>query len=356
MTGRSLQCVALPPPDAPLSSHLLPPTLSPMDDPTVVLDVQDLTATFSRPRGDVVAVDGLSLRVHRGEMLAVVGESGSGKSVTALSLMRLLTAGRATGRVLLRPDEGPPLELLGLSERQMQGVRGRHLSMVFQEPMSSLNPLQRVGDQIAEVMHVHGLARGRQALFRTLALLHQVGMPDPEVRMKHYPHQLSGGMRQRVMIALALAGNPSLLIADEPTTALDVSIQAQILRLLGQLKRQFGMGILFITHDMGVVAQMADRVVVMHGGQVVETAPVTELFARPRHPYTQGLLAAMPRAGVHGRLPGIATPNETVRREPDACGHAPRCARAQARCLIERPDLTGPAPHAVRCFFPLVPA
>jgi oligopeptide/dipeptide ABC transporter ATP-binding protein len=351
-----------------------------MNDPSPVLDVQDLSTTFARPSGDVVAVDRLSLRVHRGETLALVGESGSGKSVTSLSLMRLLDAGRTTGRVLLRPtpvvpqrsiepgeanaanaadepDESPqpaePLELLGLSERQMQGVRGRHLAMVFQEPMSSLNPLQRIGDQIAEVMRVHGQATPRQAAFRTLALLHQVGLSDPELRMTQYPHHLSGGMRQRVMIAIALAGNPSLLIADEPTTALDVSIQAQILRLLRQLQRQFGMGILFITHDMGVVAQMADRVAVMYGGQLVETASVDELFAHPRHPYTQGLLAAVPRPGVPGRLQGIAGQIEAVQGVARSCRFANRCPQVRPICLQELPDLTGPSSHEVRCFFPL---
>jgi oligopeptide/dipeptide ABC transporter ATP-binding protein len=324
-----------------------------MNEPSVVLDVQDLSTTFSRPFGDVVAVDRLSMRVHRGETLALVGESGSGKSVTSLSLMRLCSAGRTTGQVVLRPTDAEPLELLGLSERQMQSVRGQHMGMVFQEPMTSLNPLQRIGDQIAEVMQVHGQASSRQAAFRALALLHQVGLSDPELRMTQYPHLLSGGMRQRVMIALALAGNPSLLIADEPTTALDVSIQAQILRLLRQLQRQFGMGILFITHDMGVVAQVADRVAVMYGGQLVETATVSALFARPRHPYTQGLLAAVPRPGMPGRLQGIAGQVETVPGVPVACRFANRCPQAQPVCSRELPPMTGPASHEVRCFFPL---
>jgi oligopeptide/dipeptide ABC transporter ATP-binding protein len=319
----------------------------------VVLDVRDLTTTFTRPAGPVVAVDRLSLTVRRGQTLALVGESGSGKSVTSLSLMRLLQSGQTTGEAWLHPASGAPMELLGLDEPQMQRVRGRHMAMVFQEPMSSLNPLHDVGEQIAEVMRWHGLADPRQARERALALLRQVGLSDPELRMGQHPHQLSGGMRQRVMMAQALAGNPALLIADEPTTALDVTLQAQILRLLRQLQEACGMGILFITHDMGVVAQLADHVAVMYGGQLVETAPVAELFARPRHPYTRGLLAAVPRPGARGRLHGMPGQVETVFGRPTACRFANRCPDVQPRCRREQPALDGSSGHRVRCFFPV---
>ena len=327
----------------------------------LLLEVRHLTTTFPRPAGEVVAVDRLSLALRRGESLALVGESGSGKSVTALSLMRLVMGGHISGHAWMDlGDGGPPRDLLALDERAMQKVRGRHLGMVFQEPMSSLNPLRSVGDQIAEVMRVHGLATARQARFRALALMMQVGLPEPELRMGQFPHQLSGGMRQRVMIAMALAGNPALLIADEPTTALDVTVQAQILRLLRQVQRSFGMGLLFVSHDLGVVAQVADRVAVMYAGQVIESANVVELYARPRHPYTRALLAAVARPGMRSRLRGDAERPEPPEQPaqpgiglPRCCRYIDHCPRVQTRCRQERPLLVGPESHAVRCFFPL---
>jgi oligopeptide/dipeptide ABC transporter ATP-binding protein len=244
------------------------------------------------------------------------------------------------------------VDLLALDEAGMQNVRGRHLAMVFQEPMTSLNPLKRIGNQVAEALEVHGLGNAAAAQARALELLQLVGLSDPGVRMRQYPHQLSGGMRQRVMIAMALACKPALLIADEPTTALDVTIQAQILRLLRQLQAEVGMGVLFITHDMGVVAQIADRVAVMYGGQLVETAPTDELFATPRHPYTRGLLAAIPRPGS-GQVPrGIPGQVEVVHGEPRICRFANRCPGVQARCREQLPPWQIESAHPVRCHFP----
>jgi ABC-type dipeptide/oligopeptide/nickel transport system ATPase component len=263
---------------------------------TPLLEVRDLQTVFrSAGGGEVTAVDGVSLRVEPGETLAIVGESGSGKSVTALSIMRLLPArsGRiGRGSIRLRGRE-----LTTLSDDDMRAVRGRHIGMIFQEPMTSLNPVHTVGAQIAEVVRCHeGL--GRDAAHQhAVEMLHLVGIPEPARRAGNYPHQLSGGMRQRVMIAMALACRPSVLIADEPTTALDVTIQAQILDLMEDLQAQLGMAIIFITHDLGVVAQIADRVMVMYAGQVVEAAPVADLYATPRMPYTAGLLGSIPRLG-----------------------------------------------------------
>lgn len=323
-----------------------------LNDAAAVLEVRDLCTRFRTPSGEVLAVNRLSFDVRRGETLALVGESGSGKSVTSMSLMRLLRGGQVSGKALLRVDGQAPMDLLALSERQMLDVRGRHLAMVFQEPMTSLNPLKRIGDQVAEALEIHGLANAAAAQRRALDLLTLVGLSDPALRMKQYPHLLSGGMRQRVMIAIALACKPALLIADEPTTALDVTIQAQILRLIRQLQREVGMGVLFITHDMGVVAQVADRVAVMYGGQLVETAETTELFARPRHPYTQGLLAAIPRPGGRGALLGIPGQIDVVFGEPKACRFANRCPRVQPLCTQRPPDWNLGDAHPARCHFP----
>lgn len=324
-----------------------------MTDAEVLLDVQGLTTSFQTPAGVVKAVNGLSFSLRRGETLAIVGESGCGKSVTSFSLMGLLSS-RATieGQAWLTAADGSRCDVLGLAPKERQAVRGRQMGMIFQEPMTSLNPLQQVGRQIAEAMTVHGLCTRKAALLRAVELLRVVGISAPEVRARQYPHQLSGGMRQRVMIAMALACKPQLLIADEPTTALDVTIQAQILRLLKQLQQEVGMGVLFITHDMGVVAQVADRVAVMYGGQLMETAPTAELFRQPAHPYTQGLLAAVPRPGQAGRLSGIPGQVETVYGEPAGCRFAGRCPLAQARCGNEVPALRTVAPgQQVRCHF-----
>lgn len=323
-----------------------------MKNTSVVLDVRDLSTCFNSPLGEIRAVNRLTFQVGRGETLALVGESGSGKSVTSLSLMRLLNSGVSTGECLLQVDGQTPRNLLALSESQMQKVRGHQMAMVFQEPMTSLNPLKRIGDQVAEAIEVHGLGSPAEAQQRALELLRLVGLSDPALRMRQYPHLLSGGMRQRVMIAIALAGNPALLIADEPTTALDVTIQAQILRLIRKLQKEMGMAVLFITHDMGVVAQVADRVAVMYGGQLVEMGTTEALFARPQHPYTRGLLAAIPRPGTRGQLKGIPGQVEVVYGESQACRFANRCPQVQDKCRTQVPTWDAADVHPVRCFFP----
>jgi ABC-type dipeptide/oligopeptide/nickel transport system ATPase component len=265
-----------------------------------LLDVQDLTVTFPGPRSTVTAVDGVSFQIGTGETLGLVGESGSGKSVTAFSILRLLQPpGQITGgRVLF---EGR--NLLALPEREMRQVRGARISLIFQEPMTALNPVMRVGDQIAEALTVHGMATRADARRRAIELLQAVRISDPARRVRDYPHQLSGGMRQRVMIAIALACRPPLIIADEPTTALDVTIQAQVLDLMRELKARFNLALLLITHDFGVIAEMADRVAVMLQGRIVEHGPVRQILRDPQHNYTRALLAAVP-GGPKGRPSG----------------------------------------------------
>ncbi|MFA9219390.1 MAG: ABC transporter ATP-binding protein [Sphingomonadaceae bacterium] len=319
----------------------------------MILEVQGLTTSFQTPGGTVKAVHDLSFSLHGGETLAIVGESGCGKSVTSFSLMRLLTRQASIqGEVWLTARDGKRLNLLALSEQEMEQVRGNQLGMIFQEPMTSLNPLQQVGDQIAEAMIAHGLCKAAEAQARALELLKLVGISAPEVRARQYPHQMSGGMRQRVMIAIALSCKPQVLIADEPTTALDVTIQAQILRLMRKLQREVGMGMVFITHDMGVVAQIADRVAVMYGGQLVETADTRTLFKNPMHPYTKGLLASVPRPGQIGRLVGIPGQVDTIYGEPIGCRFVNRCQQATELCRAERPALSAhPDGQFVRCHF-----
>jgi len=323
-----------------------------------LLEVDDLTTHFFTRDGIVRAVDGVSFSVMRGEVLAIVGESGCGKSVTSLSIMRLVASppGRTVrGRVLF---EGR--DLLGLPEPEMRKVRGNAISMIFQEPMTSLNPVLTIGHQIAESLVVHrGLSRER-AGERAIELLRLVHIPGPDRRAAQYPHELSGGMRQRVMIAMALACEPRLLIADEPTTALDVTIQAQILDLMRELKQKTGAAIVLITHDLGVVAEMAERVVVMYAGRKVEEAPVEALFARPLHPYTRGLLDSMPRLGAKGmrateqrrqRLAEIPGTVPSLAEPIVGCAFAPRCAYATARCRTEAPPLEEKAAaHHAACF------
>jgi microcin C transport system ATP-binding protein len=258
-----------------------------------LLDVRDLSVAFHHAGGPSIAVDRISFEIKRGECVALVGESGSGKSVSALSVLKLLpypAASHPSGNIRFNGRE-----LLGLSEREIRSVRGNDISIIFQEPMTSLNPLHTIEAQIGEILLLHGGIRGAAARKRTLELLSQVGIPDPETRLASYPHQLSGGQRQRVMIAMALANEPDLLIADEPTTALDVTVQAQILALLADIRARLGMSLLFITHDLGIVRRIADRVCVMNGGKIVENGPVEEVFESPRHPYTRELLAAEPK-------------------------------------------------------------
>jgi oligopeptide/dipeptide ABC transporter ATP-binding protein len=313
-----------------------------------ILAVSGLVAEFATEAGIVRAVDGVDFVLHRDETLAIVGESGCGKSVSCLSLLRLIEApGRvAAGHALLRRKDASCIDLLAAPEATLRHVRGDDIAMIFQEPMTSLNPLYPVGDQIAEAVQQHrGLSR-KEAWSEAVAMLRRVRIADAELRAGDYPHQMSGGMRQRVMIAMALSCRPTVLIADEPTTALDVTIQAQILDLMRMLKRQSstGMGILFVTHNMGVVAEIADRVMVMYAGLAVESGPVREVFRRPLHPYTRGLFTSMARArGLRGarRQPLNAIPGNVPDplRRPPGCPFAPRCSHAEDACRATVPVL-----------------
>ncbi len=320
-----------------------------------VLSVRELRTYFHTDAGTARSVDGVSFDVHAGETLGVVGESGCGKSVTALSILRLV---RPPGRVELGSRilfDGR--DLLTLPERELRAVRGDRIAMIFQEPMTALNPVFTVGDQIAEVPRVHaGLSR-RAAWARAVEMLEAVGIPDPARRAGEYPHQLSGGMRQRVMIAMALVMNPAVVIADEPTTALDVTIQAQVLELLAEMQRRLGTAIVLITHDLGVVAEVARRVVVMYAGEVVEEAAADALFAAPHHPYAEGLMAAAPRLGERrerlATIPGTVPPATDW---PGGCRFRERCPYAWERCAAEHPPLyeVGPG-HRSRCHLAIEP-
>ena len=316
---------------------------------TSLLDVRDLRITFPGPAGPLHPVDGVSFSLARGETLALVGESGCGKTLTSLALLRLVPP---PGRIEVGSDiRLGETDLLSLDARAMRGVRGRRIGMIFQDPMTSLNPVFTVGDQITEGMHAHFSLSKREARERALALLQEVGMPDPAARLAAYPHQLSGGMRQRVMIAIALSAEPEILVADEPTTALDVTVQAQILEVLDRLRSSRGMAVLLITHDLGVVAGRADRVAVMYAGQIVEEATTAELFAHPSHPYTQGLFASVPRIGGPltrlRPIPGSVPPPAAW---PDGCRFRPRCAQAFARSEVAPPLLEVAPGHRMRCW------
>jgi peptide/nickel transport system ATP-binding protein len=317
-----------------------------------LLEIRGLKTHFSTDEGMVHAVDGVDLAVESGETLGLVGESGCGKSVTALSVLKLIAAppGRIVdGEILWRGRN-----LVPLGPQDMQKIRGKEIAIVFQEPMTSLNPVYTVGDQIAEVIRLHEGLGKRAALDRAVEMLRLVHIANPERRVGDYPHQFSGGMRQRVMIAMALSCNPALLIADEPTTALDVTIQAQILDLLAEMKSRLGMAVILITHAMGVVAEAAQRVVVMYAGKVIEEAPVEELFAQPRHPYTQGLIRSIPRidraATRRSRLESIAGVVPSLLDPAPGCRFAPRCPFAHAVCLEASPPLREiAAGHKVAC-------
>jgi oligopeptide/dipeptide ABC transporter ATP-binding protein len=314
------------------------------------LDIRSLRTEFRVGGGWYPAVRDLSLSLAQNETLAIVGESGSGKSVTALSILRLLP--RAGARIGAGEVVFDGRDLVKLSEREMSEVRGNAIAMIFQEPMTSLNPTMTVGEQIAEAITIHRGGSRAEAMAEALRLLKEVKIPSAEYRIHEYPHQFSGGMRQRVMIAMALACRPRILLADEPTTALDVTIQAQVLLQLNELKQAYGMSVLFITHNLGVVAQIADRVAVMYAGEVVELAGVETLFARPMHPYTEALLRAMPRADrstddlepIPGSVPAVTA-------MPKGCAFAPRCPIKQPSCETQRPELApfGTVPHLVRC-------
>ncbi len=308
----------------------------------MVLDVKNLQTVFFTNSGLFKAVDDISFSVRRGETLAIVGESGCGKSVTALSIMRLVPD--PPGRIVGGSVALEGTDLLGLDEAEMRAIRGNRISMIFQEPMTSLNPVIRIGDQITEAVRLHRSITRKEAWAKAVEMLRLVRIPEPERRATEYPHQLSGGMRQRAMIAMALACRPALLIADEPTTALDVTIQAQILALIVELQKELGTGLILITHDLGVVAQTAQRVIVMYAGKKVEEAGVEALFENPRHPYTRGLMASMPAVATFGsnsdaRLVEIPGMVPSLTNLPPGCAFAPRCALAIERCHAEYPPL-----------------
>jgi oligopeptide transport system ATP-binding protein len=324
----------------------------------VLLEVDKLSVSFKSDRGRIAAVSDVSFSLRRGETLAVVGESGSGKSVTSLALMGLLPRDSGCeigGSIRFGLDGAAPRDLLAGSQEEMRKVRGRDIAMVFQEPMTSLNPVKTVGSQITETVRLHRPMDKAAAEDEACRLLDLVGIPAPRDRLSVYPHQMSGGMRQRVMIAMALAGEPSILIADEPTTALDVTIQAQILDLLRRLQKSTGMAVLFVTHNLGVVAEIADRVMVMYGGRVVEQADVVPLFRRPLMPYTTGLMRSVPRLDLAGRrrgaLPAIPGSVPDPRHQPTGCAFHPRCAESLAGlCDTQVPDLElTPDGRQVRC-------
>jgi peptide/nickel transport system ATP-binding protein len=318
-----------------------------------LLEVKGLRTSFFTRDGIVRAVDGIDFHVDRGEIMGLVGESGCGKSVTSLSIMRLVAP---PGRVEAGEVVFDGQDLLKLRDREMRGIRGERISMIFQQPTSSLNPVYDVGMQVGEMLELHRQMKRKDARERALELLQMVGIPDPRRRLDAFPHELSGGMAQRVMIAMALACDPKILIADEPTTALDVTIQAGILDLMRELRERLGTAIILITHNLGVVADIADNVVVMYAGRKAEQAPVHELFAHPQHPYTIGLLGAIPRPGGvdgSGRLREIPGRVPSLAELPNACAFAPRCPRADELSRSTVPELREVRPsHFVACFHP----
>jgi peptide/nickel transport system ATP-binding protein len=306
------------------------------DGGCALLEVENLTTGFSRGSGTVIAVDDVSFSVREGETLALVGESGSGKSVTALSIMRLV---EPPGRILGGSIHFRGRDLMTLSEGELRGLRGGEIALIFQEPMTALNPVFTVGDQIAETLVVHGRAGWHAARAQAIELIEAVRVPEAARRAHDYPHQLSGGQRQRIMIAIALACRPALVIADEPTTALDVTIQAEILDLLREMKRAFGLSLLLITHDLGVVGEMADRVAVMYAGRIVEESPVRAFFESPQHPYSRGLLASLPRGAGSRRLHTIEGTVPSPEHLPPGCPFEPRCPERLEACRAAVPPL-----------------
>ena len=320
---------------------------------TPVLEIQDLKTYIRQRKGVVHAVDGVSLRIEQGETVGLVGESGCGKTMTAMSIMKLLPNGGyiAGGSIKLSGQEVVPLD-----DDDMRKIRGNEVAVIFQDPMTSLNPTMAIGNQIAETLRIHRGWKREQAMARAEEVLRVVGMPRPKERLQQFPHQLSGGLRQRVMIAMALACEPKLLIADEPTTALDVTIQAQILSLLDSLKREFKMAILLITHDMGVIAGRADRVAVMYAGKIVEEAGIEELFSTVRHPYTEALLQSIPKADQDQSQPLYSIPGipPDLSRPPAGCRFNPRCRYATNECKNLEPSLDGDdSAHVYACYHPV---
>ena len=313
-----------------------------------ILSVRDLSTSFFTGRGEVQAVRGVSFDVHPGEILGIVGESGSGKSITCMSILRLLKAG---GRIKSGSAHFLGRDLMALSEAELSAIRGNRIGMIFQDPMTSLNPILTVGEQVIETILRHRRGSRAQARARAIELFELVRIPSAAERLKSFPHEFSGGMRQRVMIAMALACDPKLLIADEPTTALDVTIQRQILGLLRDLQQRLGMAVILITHDLGVIAEVTDRIVVMYGGLVMETGPVRDLFARPMHPYTRGLLASVPdlRDDAHRRLTPIPGSPPDMAHPPAGCPFTPRCPHAMRQCAAELPPIFGTGQGA-RCW------
>ena len=316
-----------------------------------LLEIKGLSVQFGPENAPFTAVDGLDLNIDQGDVVGIVGESGSGKSVTSLALMGLIDY---PGRVQAERMAFDGRDLLKMSEGERRSLLGKYIAMIFQDPMTSLNPSFTVAFQLIETLRVHEGGSSKELRVKALALLKQVGIPDAERRLDAYPHQLSGGMSQRVMVAIAIACNPRLLIADEPTTALDVTVQAQMLELLLQLQRERGMALMLITHDLSVVAQTAHRVVVMYAGQVVETGCVPDIFNAPKHPYTQALLAALPEHNIgRNRLQALSGVVPGQYDRPAGCLLSPRCPYAINRCREERPQLTGVAGEQARCHFPL---
>ena len=325
-------------------------------DAETVLEVTGLKTQFQTEQGIVRAVDGVNLSVRKGGTLGVVGESGCGKSVTALSVMQLLPRpkGRiAGGRIICHRRDGIAVDITALDPNgaEIRDIRGNEIAMIFQEPMTSLNPVYSIGEQITEAVQLHQAASKAEARELAIAMLDKVGIPGPAKRVDEYPHQFSGGMRQRAMIAMALSCHPSLLIADEPTTALDVTIEAQILALIKQLQAELGMSVMIITHNLGVIGEMADEVVVMYMGKIVEEAPLAELFNNPQHPYTQALFRSIPRIGRKDRLEPIAGSVPNPYRIPKGCSFAPRCMRAMSICSKEEPPVfTLAEGHQAKCW------
>ncbi len=317
-----------------------------------LLEVEDLRVEFATSKGSVRAADGVSFRVWPGEIVGVVGESGCGKSVTTLALLRLV---RPPGRIAAGRIQFKGRDLLGRSETEMRLLRGGEMAMIFQNPMTALDPVFTVGEQIAEVFRSHPALHTSDVRTAAAAVLERVRIPNPKAQVNAYPHQLSGGMAQRVMIGMGVSGRPSLLLADEPTTALDVSVQAQILDLLRAIRTELHTAIILITHDLAITAQLCDRIIVMYAGQVVESSPTRDLFRAPQHPYTRGLLDSMPRLGQkRARLAQVPGQPPDLRMLPVGCRFAPRCSRAEERCRASEPTLTSSSEgRAVRCYFPL---